>query len=258
MARCLPCRTKHDRCSHQLGKRILVIPDTQVKPGVPTDHLKHVGRYIAAKRPDYVVMIGDWWDMPSLSSYDKGKKSAEGRRAVKDIETGNAAMSLLTSQYRGIAGYHPQEHFFLGNHEERIERHVEAFPELEGIFGYDLLNLEGWTVHPFLKIALIEGIEFCHYIPSEGNRRYALSSARSILNSRHCSVVVGHNQYTDMAIHKATKHTVIMAGTCYQHDESYIPNNDYRRQIVMLNEVRDGVFDPMFVSLDFLRARYAA
>lgn len=235
-----------------------MIPDTQAKPGVPIEHMAWIGRYIAAKKPDYIVHLGDHWDMPSLSSYDRGRKCAEGRRAMKDIEAGNKAMSLLTSQYRtGGMAYRPEEHFLLGNHEERIDRHVEANPELDGIFGYHLLNLDGWTVHPFLKIHKIEGIEFCHYIPSEGNRKYALSSARSILNSRHCSVIVGHNQYTDMAIHKATKHTVIMAGCAYLHDEDYIPNNDYRRQIVMLNEVRNGIFDPMFVSLDFLRTRYA-
>ena len=33
-------------------KRHLVIPDTQVKPGLPTDHLYWAGRYAAATKPN--------------------------------------------------------------------------------------------------------------------------------------------------------------------------------------------------------------
>ena len=55
----------------------LIIPDTQVKPNTPTEHLKWAGQYAAEKKPDVIVHIGDHWDMESLSSYDKGKKSFE-------------------------------------------------------------------------------------------------------------------------------------------------------------------------------------
>lgn len=62
------------------SKRILVIGDTQIKPDVDLSYMTAVGRYIADKQPDVVVHIGDSIDFPSLSSYDKGKKSFEGRR----------------------------------------------------------------------------------------------------------------------------------------------------------------------------------
>ena len=43
--------------------------------------------------PDVIVHIGDHWDMPSLSSYDKkGSRQMEGKRYVKDIDVGNEAM----------------------------------------------------------------------------------------------------------------------------------------------------------------------
>ena len=70
----------------------LVIPDTQVKPGDRADHLRWAGEYAAEKKPDVIVHIGDHWDMPSLSSYDVGKKSFEGRRYVNDVEAGINAM----------------------------------------------------------------------------------------------------------------------------------------------------------------------
>ena len=57
----------------------MVIPDTQVKPGCPIEHLKWAGQYAVDKKPDVIVHIGDHWDMPSLSHYDKGTTSFEGR-----------------------------------------------------------------------------------------------------------------------------------------------------------------------------------
>ena len=46
--------------------RHLVIPDTQVKPGVCVNHLNALGHYILDQQPDTIVMLGDWADMPSL------------------------------------------------------------------------------------------------------------------------------------------------------------------------------------------------
>ena len=60
--------------------RHLVIPDTQIKPDCPIDHMYWAGRYACAMKPDVIIHLGDHWDMPSLSSYDVGKKSFEGRR----------------------------------------------------------------------------------------------------------------------------------------------------------------------------------
>ena len=60
------------------GKRHLIIPDVQHKPGCTTDHLSWAGQYAVDMLPDTIVIIGDWWDMESLSSYDKGQKSFEG------------------------------------------------------------------------------------------------------------------------------------------------------------------------------------
>ena len=50
----------------------LVIPDVQVKPGHDYSFLKAIGNYIVKKRPDVIINIGDFADMPSLSSYDNG------------------------------------------------------------------------------------------------------------------------------------------------------------------------------------------
>ena len=76
-------------------KKLLIIPDTQVKPGVAIDHMDWLGKYVCDLRPDIIVHLGDHFDLPSLSSYDKGTASIEGKRVVADIEAGREAMRLF-------------------------------------------------------------------------------------------------------------------------------------------------------------------
>src|SRR3990167_1076141 len=73
----------------------LVIPDCQVKPGVDLDYLRWIGNYCVKKQPDVIVCLGDFADMPSLSSYDMGKKSFEGRRYKDDIKAAQTGMQTL-------------------------------------------------------------------------------------------------------------------------------------------------------------------
>ena len=79
---------------------ILVIPDTQCKPNQDFEYLRCIGEYIVAKKPGIVVHLGDHWDMPSLSSYNVGKKSYEGRRYKADIQAGKDGMIALLQPMR--------------------------------------------------------------------------------------------------------------------------------------------------------------
>ena len=88
-----------------------------------------------------------------------------------------------------------------------------------------------------------------------------VGSAAAIISKKHQSCVVGHQQgrqvaYAIRADGKTL--TAIIAGSCYEHDEDYMgaQGNHYWRGIVVLHEVKDGCFDEMFVSLDFLKKRY--
>ena len=73
----------------------LMIPDLQIKPGLDLTYLKWIGKYIVDKKPDVIVQIGDAADMPSLCSYDVGKKSFEGRRYKDDIAAVKEGMRTL-------------------------------------------------------------------------------------------------------------------------------------------------------------------
>ncbi len=74
-----------------------VIPDIQAKDGVDFSYLTKIGKYLVEKKPDKIICLGDFADMPSLSTYDVGKRSFEGKRYVKDIEASKKAMDALLS-----------------------------------------------------------------------------------------------------------------------------------------------------------------
>jgi len=254
--------------------KIALVPDTQIKPGVPTEHLRAYGNYIVAKQPDVIVHIGDRWDMPSLSSYDKkGSRSFEGRRVIADIKAGNDAMDLFLSPIKEYnekkrkakeKQYKPRMVFCMGNHEHRIKRAVEADPALEGMLSYDMLNLEGWEVHDFLEIVEIEEVLFSHYFvnPLSLTKGVLAGTIDNKLQKIGRSFVMGHQQTLQFGTHylnDGTAHIGLVAGAFYQHMEDYMgpQGNHHWRGAVMLNQVEEGKFDPMFLSLEYLVKKWS-
>jgi len=243
----------------RIGRMHIVIPDVQAKPGVPLEHLTWVGNYIAEKQPDVIVCIGDFADMQALSKYDVGTIRGENKRVQKDLQVAKEAMDLLTAPFKDVPGYDPEMHLTMGNHEERLDRFANEHPYLEEVVGTHMLNFGswGWKVHPFLKPVAVDGVRYCHYFISGGQGK-AVSSAPALLRLQKSSCIMGHNQKTDVAFHPVTHQWAIFCGICNLHDEHYLgpQGNDVRRQILVLHEVEDGRFDPMFVSLKFLRKAY--
>lgn len=251
-------------------RKVLVIPDTQVKAGVPTEHLKWISNYAVTKQHDAIIHLGDHWDMPSLSSYDKGKKSFEGRRYKADIEAGNEGMKLITSSIdehnerqrkNGKKQYRPYKWYLDGNHDQRIQRAVEDDAKLDGTIGLEDRDLTGWENIPFLTPLNINDVIFCHYLVS-GVMGRPITTAGALLTKKHQSCVVGHQQGRQVATGSkadGSPLTGIIAGSCYQHEEEYMgtQGNRHWRGILVLHELKDGHFDEMFVSLDFLKERYS-
>lgn len=243
-------------------KKILVIADTQCKPSEDLSYMSWIGKYINDKKPDVVVHIGDHFDFESLSSYDKGKKSFEGRRLKADIEAGNEGLNLLTREFL-FDDYRPRMVFCMGNHEARFDRLSEDMPELDGFVGTETLNLEalGWEVHPFLKPVEIEGIYFVHYLANPFSGKPYGGTALNQLKTVGRSFVVGHKQCLDVAIRPTIdgKHQIgIINGAAYPFEERYkgYQGNNHFRGVTMLHEVEDGFALPMFISLEYLKGKY--
>lgn len=245
-------------------RKHIIIPDCQVTPNSPKEHLNWIGKYIAEKRPDVIINLGDFADMESLSSYDKGKMSFEGRSYLKDIEAAKNAMDIMTKPFRNINGYNPEMHLVCGNHEYRIERVVEEDRRLEGTLSIDDLEYEsfGWKVHPFLEIAVLDGVHYSHYFCNQlSGKPIGGESILTRLKNIGFSFVMGHQQIYltgTRSLSNGKRIRGIVQGSCYLHDEVYRgpQSNGEWRGIFILHEVHDGDFSLMEVSLDYLCRRY--
>jgi hypothetical protein len=251
------------RGTHYRGKRYCIIPDMQVCPGTPTEHIAWAGRAIVNYKPDVICVMGDTWDMPSLCSHEAlGSKAKEGARIQDDIDAGNKAFKLLVSEMRRSRSktWTPECHFFFGNHEERITRAIQSDPKLEGTLSLELLHTPGFRRHDFLDIFESDGIAFSHYF-------YGLKSGRPIggaipgrVHKIGRSFVAGHEQslqYASVDYPGFRRHGLV-AGSFYIHNPEYRgpqAKADWRG-IVILNEVHDGDFDVMPVSMSYLERRY--
>lgn len=251
----------------------LFIPDVQATPDTPTDHLRWVGEYILDQKPDVIVMIGDFADMESLSSYDFGKLDFEGRRYINDIDSANKAMDVLLEPMKLYNAkralwkekqYKPEMHLTLGNHEYRIVRAIQSDAKLDGTLG--LMDLEfdrkGWTVHDFLEPVNLDGVHYAHYFanPMSG-RPYGGQSIDTRLKNIGFSFSMGHQQVKMVGERYLTNGQRIrglVCGACYLHDEKYMgpQGNAYWRGVFIKHEVCDGQYDLMEVSLDYLCRKY--
>ena len=248
-----------------------VIPDCQVRPGDNLEYLNKIGKYIVEKKPDVVICLGDFADMPSLSSYDVGKRQFEGRRYQTDVAAAREEMLNLTGplhrynlqQLRNKKKlYQPRMVMTLGNHENRINRAVDNDPKLEGVLSVEDLGYRqfGWEVYDFLDVVVIDDIAYSHYFPTGVAGRPA-TTANAQLSKKHMSCVAGHQQGLQIATaHRADgrRLTSIIAGSCYEHNEDYLgpQGNKHWRGALMFHEVDQGQFDLMPVSLDYLNKKF--
>lgn len=243
----------------------LVIPDVQAKDGNCFKFLTSIGNYIIAKKPEVIICIGDFADMESLSTYDRGLKSFEGRSYQKDIWAAREAMdALLTPIYEfnkrakknKEKQYKPRMVLTLGNHENRINRAINEDRKLDGLISTDDLPYQDWEVMPFLKVICIDGIAYSHYFTS-GVMGRPITTAQAILNKKHMSCFAGHQQGRNIAYGRRAdgkEMTAIICGSCYEHDEDYLgeQGNQHFRGLYMLHNIDDGAFDEMAVPLHYI------
>lgn len=240
-------------------ERLLIIPDAHAHPDYDNLRFDHIGAYINRRQPEHILCLGDFWCMPSLSSYDRGKRSAENKRAQRDIDAGRDAMDRVCN-----FGYSPKSMTFtMGNHEERLDRIGQDHPELSGIVGTESLKVAdwGWTVAPFKVPVEVCGFSACHYFVSGvmGRPIGGKNSAGRILGEEHCSTISAHSHVYDTKISKTTsgrRPLSIVAG-CITHPNdmagwSTPQARMWRRCLTVVHNVKAGFGDVEQIGLDRL------
>lgn len=239
----------------------LVISDGQCKPGQKLEHWHALKSLIRDIRPGVIINIGDFWDFPSLSQWDKSTIYIENQRYKADCEAGDEAKAILDSATKGI-NYSPRVEFFTGNHENRVKSYVEKRPELEGmmIFQEDV-DLFGWEYNEFLVPKRIDGVSYAHYFYQPNTGRPYSGTVENMTNKIGKSFVMGHQQR--FAFHRkdlfdGEVHMGLVSGAYYPHDERYKgpQGNHHWRGVVFLKNVKNGVYDLETYSLERIMEAY--
>ena len=233
-----------------------------------------LGKLVLDERPDVIVEMGDFADMESLSSYDKGKLGFEGRRYSKDIESANEALSLFNGPIReynqqqkknGKKQYRPRKIAILGNHEDRITRAINSSPELDGTISVEdiYFKTHGWEVIPYRIPIQINGVSFCHSFPSgvKGEAVSGANIAASLLAKHMCSVVVGHIHTLDHATRvtpNGNRYHGLSVGCYHSHTDKFAESTAYMwyRGVCILHDVKEGDYDLETISINRIRENY--
>lgn len=252
-----------------MSKTHVFITDCHAHPGYNNDRAVIASKFIAELRPDVVVVGGDTGDFPSLCSYEKGKRSFQGRTYAADVAAHNDFQDKLWHYVRKAKKRLPRRITLIGNHEQRIDRAIELQPELEGVIGYGDLDLSRYydTVVPYNGGTPggieIDGIYYAHYLVSgiSGRPVSGEHHASALLAKRYSSCSVGHTHLLDYAVKTQNNGHKIMglSGGCFQdYDAQWAGdcNKLWWRGLVVKRNVDKGMYDTQFISLDYLKKKY--
>lgn len=247
----------------------LIISDPHAHPDYSNERADWVGRLILDRKPDVVVNIGDMWDFPSLSSYEKGKKSFWGRAYKSDLEAGLDFDERLWAPIRQAKRKHPFKVFIEGNHENRLKRLLQVQPELEGTVSFSDLNLKAnydqiveYSGQSTPGTIEIDGILYSHFVITgvSGKAISSLHLAYNLLQKKHQSVTVGHNHTFSFDVQNTGKR--VIQGLCVGTLQNYVPDwageiaHLWRHGVVMCHNVQDGEYDLEWISLARLEQEY--
>lgn len=247
----------------------VVIPD-------PHAHYKHhnqraewAGKLIADVKPDVVVVLGDTADMPSLSGYDKGKKSFQGRTYKADIDSHGDFQERLWNAVRKSKRKLPRRVTLIGNHEQRIDRAIEVQPELEGTVSYKDLDLGRWysdIIHYTGNTPgtiSIDGVWYAHYFVSGvmGRPIGGEHPAFSLISKGFTSGTQGHTHIYDHSIRTGSdgrKIVGLVAGCFVDYETEWAGQSKdlWWNGLFIKRGVADGAYDLEAVSMERLKQEY--
>jgi hypothetical protein len=248
----------------------LLIPDPHAHPDYSNKRFEWLGKLIVDLKPDKVICIGDFADMPSLCTYDKGTSGFEGRRYKDDVECVKDAQRRMFDPIRKSKKRMPKFLMHEGNHEHRIKRAISSdAAQLEGIISLNDLAYDryGWQVIEYQGstpgINIVDGIAYAHYFTSGVMSRpiSGLHPAYALLTKQFMSCSQGHVHTTDYCVRTDARGKMIHGMICgwfgdYFADYAGDANNMWWSGVIHKKNVEDGDYEPRWISLNSMRKEY--
>jgi hypothetical protein len=247
----------------------VIIGDVHCHPDHHNDRLRLVGNYLNWYKPDYVVQVGDFEDFHSLSSYDVGKKSHEGARYWRDVESVIDGQETLFKPIKKSVKDNIEWFLLGGNHGEgRINKALNNNAQMEELLSIEHCRYEefGWKYQKYNDILDLNGIFFTHHFNS-GNMGKALATenlGKAILERKGGSGFCGHSHLRRLVSRTTPSGLRQLAGDVgclMDYEVSYMPKEcqeQWARGILVLKNVRGAdIQDFEWVSLDTLNREYS-
>lgn len=256
-----------------MSKTYIIIPDAHAHPEHENTRADWLGKLIKEVKPDVVVNIGDTFDMPSLSSFDKGKASFHGNSYEKDIEAGVEFLDRVWHPVKKTKKKRPKSVYLIGNHDyPRLRKVLEYQPELGGSkygigtkdfqldkYHHEVVDYNGGTP----GIYQADGISFSHYMVSGlmGRPIGGEHQASSLLNKNYNSCIVGHSHTIDWSVKSSSSGKKIMGLVVGNYQDYINPwagnvGNLWSSGVFILRNVEDGTFEPQWVSIESMKRAY--
>ena len=241
----------------------LIIPDPHSHPDHNNDRFTALGHLVADLQPKHVICMGDWADMPSLCSYDKGTKGFEGRRYAKDVEAALDAQEKFFRPIKARKRKLPEFWMLEGNHENRIKKAISAnAAQLDGVISIDDLQFAdyGWNFIPYdgstPGILELDGIAYSHYFTSGvmGRPISGEHPAYQLLSKQYQSCTQAHIHTTDYCVrtNASGDHIHGLVAGCmvdYYCDWAGEANRLWWKGCIIKRNVNKGSYDPEWVSI---------
>lgn len=248
----------------------LLVPDIHTHADISNERADWLGELIVDLKPDVLVNAGDQFDLPSLSDYDKGKRSFHGKSYKKDLEAGLEFHERMWAATKIAKRKRPYRIVLEGNHEHRIERALDLSPELVGTIGFkdfafddyydEVIRYDGGLPGIYKR----DGILFAHFFPTG-------ISGRPVGGERPAHMLMAKNNISSVAFHShtldfATRRTVdgqvlncLVAGCYHDHTPEWAGaiGKFWRAGVAVLRNVENGNFDFQWLSLESLRKEYS-
>ena len=247
----------------------LIIPDPHAHPDYDNSRADLLAKLIKEVKPDVVINLGDVCDFPSLSAYDKGKRSFVGRSYRRDVEAALDFEERLWGPVRRSKKKLPRRVILEGNHEHRIEKALDLHPELADTISLKDLEWDRYYDEQVLYegntpgTINIDGVNYAHFFIS-GVMGRAISGehpAYSLIVKQYESCTAGHLHVLDFCERttaRGRKIQGLIAGVFQDYEAPWAGevNHLWWRGCVIKRNVENGTYDPEFVSLDRLRKEF--
>jgi len=255
------------------GKTVVVFSCGHSSPEVSNERFSWLGEFLYDLKPDYVVDLGDGADMKSLNSYDTRYPQAIVTQSYEqDIEHYNDSQERIRWKFRHHKRKRPGFIGLSGNHEQRINKAIKLDPRLEGSkygISFSHLQTDHWfdEYYPYENsapsIVCKDGILYSHFF-SSGNYGTATSGthhAYTLLQNNNASSTCGHSHKRSIYFKDGAYPNGIIGCVvgCFKGaDEGWAgqANKDWWKGVVVKRELRDGYYEPQFISLEALGREY--